>query len=209
MTRISLTVQSLGASEATLAHVHAALCRLGEAAKAAPVDAQPTALPELDSRPQVALWVVEAATVAQAGEALQNLRIWRPKAVQLVCACDVSGEDVEQWVRHGAFDFIRHPAGDEEMALRLHRARAWLSATLLVAPVVRVDIEMPPPEESFQAAKARVVEHFERSYIERLLRASDGNISRAARLAKKNRRAFFELIRKHEIDADQFRMTPA
>jgi two-component system, NtrC family, response regulator GlrR len=43
------------------------------------------------------------------------------------------------------------------------------------------------------------VKDFERHYIERLLSECDGNVSRAARMAQKNRRAFFELMRKHEI----------
>ena len=52
---------------------------------------------------------------------------------------------------------------------------------------------------SFQEAKARVVAQFEQAYIRDLLNANDGNISRAARSAKKPRRAFWELIRKHQI----------
>lgn len=59
--------------------------------------------------------------------------------------------------------------------------------------------------ESFQSAKARAVERFERHYLEQLLHASAGNISEAARHAHKNRRAFFELLRKHEINANEFR----
>ncbi|KAF0813704.1 Transcriptional regulatory protein GlrR [Andreprevotia sp. IGB-42] len=61
-------------------------------------------------------------------------------------------------------------------------------------------------DESFNLAKARAVERFERNYIERLLLASEGNITHAARIARKNRRAFFELIRKHQIDATLFRI---
>lgn len=61
------------------------------------------------------------------------------------------------------------------------------------------------PDESFKAMKARVVENFERSYIEALLSSSHGNIADAARAAGKHRRAFFELIRKHHISAERFR----
>jgi two-component system response regulator GlrR len=61
------------------------------------------------------------------------------------------------------------------------------------------------PDESFQCAKARVVEQFERSYLERVLTANKGNIGHAAKAAKKNRRALFELIRKHGIEAEQFK----
>jgi two-component system, NtrC family, response regulator GlrR len=50
------------------------------------------------------------------------------------------------------------------------------------------------------AAKARCVAQFETKYIQDLLRLHEGNITRAARAAGKNRRAFGELIRKHRID---------
>ncbi len=59
---------------------------------------------------------------------------------------------------------------------------------------------------SFREAKARAVENFERCYLEQLLAQSDGNISHAARAAQKDRRAFFELLRRHAIDASRFRL---
>jgi two-component system, NtrC family, response regulator GlrR len=59
--------------------------------------------------------------------------------------------------------------------------------------------------ESFQSAKDRVVERFERAYIEQLLMTFEGNITHAAQGAKKNRRAFFELMRKHGIEPQRFR----
>lgn len=59
--------------------------------------------------------------------------------------------------------------------------------------------------ESFQEAKARVIQQFERSYIRSLLVVCHGNISQAARMARKNRRAFWELIRKYRIDAHSFK----
>lgn len=58
---------------------------------------------------------------------------------------------------------------------------------------------------SFREAKAIVLRQFERSYIQALLLAHCGNITRAAQAARKNRRAFWELIRKHAIDARSFR----
>lgn len=59
--------------------------------------------------------------------------------------------------------------------------------------------------ESFQTSKGRVVAQFEREYIERALRSTSGNVSAAARMSGKNRRALFELMRKHEISPDDFR----
>jgi DNA-binding NtrC family response regulator len=56
-----------------------------------------------------------------------------------------------------------------------------------------------PILESFQEAKNRMVEQFEKTYIKGLLLSNHFNISRSAQAAQKNRRAFWELIRKHHI----------
>jgi DNA-binding NtrC family response regulator len=61
---------------------------------------------------------------------------------------------------------------------------------------------------SFKAVKAHAVAEFEASYVERLLIANDGNISKAARAAKKNRRAFWQLMRKHNIVAPAVSASP-
>ncbi len=60
-------------------------------------------------------------------------------------------------------------------------------------------------DDSFHAAKARVVASFECNYIHQLLTSCGGNVTQAARAAKKNRRAFFELMRKHNIQPEPFR----
>jgi len=58
---------------------------------------------------------------------------------------------------------------------------------------------------SFRAAKARVVDAFERGFIEDMLTACAGNVAHAARESGKDRRAFFELMRKHAIAPERFR----
>jgi two-component system response regulator GlrR len=63
----------------------------------------------------------------------------------------------------------------------------------------RIDAE--DDEESFKEAKERVVTQFEKSYIQKLLMAHHGNISQAAQAAQKHRRAFWQLMRKHGIEA--------
>ncbi|HYQ60255.1 MAG TPA: sigma 54-interacting transcriptional regulator [Desulfatiglandales bacterium] len=55
-------------------------------------------------------------------------------------------------------------------------------------------------EDSFQEMKAKVIEEFERAYLSELLSANQGNISKAARVAKKERRAFQRLLHKHGLD---------
>jgi len=73
--------------------------------------------------------------------------------------------------------------------------------------IVLSGLEPGPLKESLQEAKARVVARFERTYIQGLLTAYKGNITRAAQAAKKNRRAFFHLIRKYGIDVTKFKPT--
>ena len=59
--------------------------------------------------------------------------------------------------------------------------------------------------ESYQHAKKKVMDDFEKRYIKSLLALHEGNISKAASAAQKNRRAFWELMRKHDIDAQPFK----
>ena len=68
---------------------------------------------------------------------------------------------------------------------------------------------MPGREQSFQQAKSRVVAEFERDYLKGLLVAYQGNITRAAAAAQKNRRAFWQLVRKHHLDAKTFKPLPS
>ncbi len=64
---------------------------------------------------------------------------------------------------------------------------------------------LPECDPSFKRAKAIAIEQFETKYIRGLLLASRGNISKAARAAEKNRRAFWQLIRRYKIDVKNFR----
>ncbi len=63
----------------------------------------------------------------------------------------------------------------------------------------------PAWKASFKEAKADVINEFERNYLENLLIAYRGNITKAAQGAQKNRRAFWQLIRKHQIDVQTFK----
>ena len=102
------------------------------------------------------------------------------------------------------------PGNVRELRNVMERALLLSTASTLGAAEIELDGDTPAPpvpaaKESFRAAKARVVENFERSYIEQLLASSGGNVTQAALAAKKNRRAFFELMRKYRIDSDPFR----
>lgn len=58
----------------------------------------------------------------------------------------------------------------------------------------------PSPQLSFNQARAQVIEQFEKSYLTKLLRSNHGNVTRAAKEAKKERRAFGRLIKKYQLE---------
>ena len=49
----------------------------------------------------------------------------------------------------------------------------------------------------------------QKDYLKGLLVAYQGNITRAAAAAQKNRRAFWQLVRKHHLDAKTFKPLPS
>jgi two-component system response regulator GlrR len=66
------------------------------------------------------------------------------------------------------------------------------------------DLDLPEDvssaeQQSFRAMKSHAVQRFEHDFLATVLRAHDGNITRAASAVKKNRRAFWELLRKHGL----------
>lgn len=70
--------------------------------------------------------------------------------------------------------------------------------------IERSDLNLPhdgaaEENQSFQTMKSRVIRRFEHDFLETVLRANQGNITRAASAVKKNRRAFWELLRKHGL----------
>ena len=100
------------------------------------------------------------------------------------------------------------PGNVRELEHAIERAVLFSDEAL----ICQKDILLPQDNDSedphtFREAKAEAITRFERTYIEGLLTAYNGNISNAARAAQKNRRAFWELIRKHQIDVQPFRST--
>jgi two-component system, NtrC family, response regulator GlrR len=57
-------------------------------------------------------------------------------------------------------------------------------------------------DQSFRTLKSRVVWRFEHDFLTAALHAHQGNITRAAFAVNKNRRAFWELLRKHRLLAN-------
>ena len=64
--------------------------------------------------------------------------------------------------------------------------------------------ELTQPSLSFKDAKNAAIARFEIAYIQKLLKLTNGNVSRAAKIAGKERRAFGKLIKKHHIERMQW-----
>ena len=69
------------------------------------------------------------------------------------------------------------------------------------------DRDSKPDAQNFQQLKAKAIDQFEQSYVRRLLSIHEGNITKAAQAAGKDRRAFWELMRKHNITARSASLT--
>lgn len=54
---------------------------------------------------------------------------------------------------------------------------------------------------SFQQAR----DHFEREYLSKLLKLTNGNVSHAAKIAQRNRTEFYKLLNRHHLTAEAFR----
>ena len=80
-------------------------------------------------------------------------------------------------------------------------ARAHVFAAHAVLQPADLDLPATPTEAnlSLREMKDRVVRQFEHDYLRDIVRTHEGNITQAARAAGKNRRAFYELLRKHGL----------
>lgn len=99
------------------------------------------------------------------------------------------------------------PGNARELSNVIERAVLFCQGSSIEGKDVQIADDTKPEDdvESFREAKARIIGAFERRYIERMLSVHDGNITHAASAARKNRRAFFALMRKHAIAAERFR----
>ena len=73
---------------------------------------------------------------------------------------------------------------------------------LVPARLVQRALEAPADDlASFDEARAE----FERRYLTSLLRTTGGNVSQAARLARRNRSDFYSLLNRHALDPADFK----
>jgi two-component system response regulator GlrR len=96
------------------------------------------------------------------------------------------------------------PGNVRELENVIQRAVVLAEDECLDARHITLDGEStaaPTPTAKFHQLKREVVNAFEQRYLTDILRAHNGNITHAARAAGKHRRAFWELMRKHGLQA--------
>lgn len=99
------------------------------------------------------------------------------------------------------------PGNVRELEAVIQRTIVHSSFSLIQAEEIDLPtaIQMPSKRDfPFQALKRRTIDTFEKSYLSQLLITHRGNISRAAKEAGKDRRAFRRLMEKHGLVRQQF-----
>ena len=93
--------------------------------------------------------------------------------------------------------------GAATLEIGLLSAQRSMSVPRAVAPADFAALEL-----GFSQAKAAAIHAFERAFIERALAECGGNVSAAARLSRKERRAFGRLMKKHGLAKSRFLESP-
>jgi two-component system response regulator GlrR len=139
-------------------------------------------LPPLDQRREDIPLLV-AARLAQLTSAGAARRVYSSEAMELLVAASWPGN-------------IRQLFNAVEQNVALSPSR------IINAALVRRSLgELPAVMPSFDKARSE----FTRGYLRQILELSEGNISRAARLAGRNRTDFYKLMSRHGIDPAEFK----
>lgn len=98
------------------------------------------------------------------------------------------------------------PGNVRELEAVIQRAIVHSPVSLIQAEEIDLPHAENPPRRGypFRTLKRRAIDTFEKSYLSQLLMTHRGNISRAAKEAGKDRRAFRRLMEKHGLIRQQF-----
>jgi two-component system response regulator GlrR len=141
-------------------------------------------LPPLRNRREDIPLLVEHFLVQLATEAGQERKVYAPEAVECLVA--------NEW------------PGNVRQLYNIVRQNVALSPTRVIsADQVRTSLGEQAASSLPSFSEAR--EEFTRNYISQLLQITGGNVSQAARLAKRNRTDFYKLLSRHQLNPDHFK----
>ena len=100
--------------------------------------------------------------------------------------------------------FYEWPGNVRELGNNIRQALINSTRPLIYREDIVFDVlSRKPSLKSFKESKRE----FEESYVSNILRITQGNVAEASRLAQKNRKDFYDLMRKHQINPDDFRQS--
>jgi two-component system response regulator GlrR len=79
--------------------------------------------------------------------------------------------------------------------------------TTAIVPLTLVQKALRGEEDSGYSSLDEAKKQFEREYLAQLLKITNGNVTQAARLAKRNRTEFYKLLKRHALDVTLFKTT--
>jgi two-component system response regulator GlrR len=77
--------------------------------------------------------------------------------------------------------------------------------TTAIVPLTLVQKALRGDEDSGYSSLDEAKKQFEREYLAQLLKITSGNVTQAARLAKRNRTEFYKLLKRHALDPAPFK----
>jgi len=140
-------------------------------------------LPTLDERREDIPLLVAHFLTTIAREAEQERKVYAPEAVEMLVTAEWPG-NIRQ-----LYNIVRQ------------------NVALSRSPVISAELVQQSLGEnagkllSFSDAR----DEFTRNYLSQILQITAGNVSQAARLAKRNRTDFYKLLARHDLNPDQFK----
>jgi DNA-binding NtrC family response regulator len=118
-------------------------------------------------------------------------------------------------MRLGAYDYLQKPFDPDDVVLVVARAlerkrqrsnptAEWPSAPM-AAPAATVPEPRDPPSLSYRDAVNHARDNVSKEYLSALLRAFDGNVTRAAHHARLERESLHRLLKRYRLKAESFR----
>jgi DNA-binding NtrC family response regulator len=125
-----------------------------------------------------------------------------------------SVESAVEAMRHGAYDYLQKPFDPDDVVLVVSRAldrrrRPVAAGAVPASPTpgaqATSDLQGGPPSQSYRDAVNQARDSVSRDYLSSLLRAFDGNVTRAAHHAGLERESLHRLLKRYQLRADAFR----